>query len=481
MPKKCKGKRNALVVTVVAVLLGDIFAGGQNIPAQQKTWNAGDTKRTQMTESATQRMDLTDAFAVILQGATKKFIAGYAVDDSFLMWLAARYGDEKVVRIASAVLDGTEDPEVWYDITGSSIHVLWLMYCRDSGFQQYRLQNVYWKEAGEDGKIVLGFAGDINFADDWYTMEYMNRQTNGIYDCFSEDLLSEMQNVDVMVMNNEFTYAESGSVEAVPGKAYTFRADPEDVELLSVFGTDAVTLANNHVYDYGEEGLLSTLDCLRKADIPYTGAGENRKEASKILSFVIGGRKIAIVSATQIERATKYTKEATETEPGVLKTLNPAAFLEVIREAVLAFKGVEHRIEFVAEKQGVAYYNDSKGTNPDAAIKGIQAMDRPTCLIGGGYDKQSEYTEWINSFDGKVKKLVLIGQTREKIAEEAEKCGFHDYVFADSLQEAVDICYENAENGDAVLLSPACASWGMFPNYEVRGKMFKEMVHALKE
>ena len=298
MPKKCKGKRNALVVTVVAVLLGDIFAGGQNIPAQQKTWNAGDTKRTQMTESATQRMDLTDAFAVILQGATKKFIAGYAVDDSFLMWLAARYGDETVVRIASAVLDGTEDPEVWYDITGSSIHVLWLMYCRDSGFQQYRLQNVYWKEAGEDGKIVLGFAGDINFADDWYTMEYMNRQTNGIYDCFSEDLLSEMQNVDVMVMNNEFTYAESGSVEAVPRKAYTFRADPEDVELLSVFGTDAVTLANNHVYDYGEEGLLSTLDCLRKADILYTGAGENRKEASKILSFVIGGRKIAIVSAT---------------------------------------------------------------------------------------------------------------------------------------------------------------------------------------
>jgi len=83
--------------------------------------------------------------------------------------------------------------------------------------------------------------------------------------------------------------------------------------------------------------------------------------------------------------------------------------------------------------------------------------------------------------DGKVKKLVLIGQTREKIAETADACGFHDYVFADSLQEAVDICYENAQNGDAVLLSPACASWGMFPNYEVRGKMFKEMVHALKE
>ena len=161
--------------------------------------------------------------------------------------------------------------------------------------------------------------------------------------------------------------------------------------------------------------------------------------------------------------------------------LNYGVSLDHIRQALRTFQAVEHRIEYVTEKRGVRFYNDSKGTNPDAAIKGIQAMDRPTYLIGGGYDKQSEYTEWINSFDGKVKKLVLIGQTREKIAETADACGFHDYVFADSLQEAVDICYENAQNGEAVLLSPACASWGMFPNYEVRGKMFKEMVHALKE
>ncbi len=155
--------------------------------------------------------------------------------------------------------------------------------------------------------------------------------------------------------------------------------------------------------------------------------------------------------------------------------------LDSIREVLRRFTAVEHRIEYVTEKRGVRFYNDSKGTNPDAAIKGIEAMDRPTFLIGGGYDKNSEYKDWILSFRGKVKKLVLIGQTREKIAREAEAVGFTDYVFADSLQEAVDICYENAVNGDAVLLSPACASWGMFPNYEVRGKMFKEMVHALKE
>ncbi len=154
---------------------------------------------------------------------------------------------------------------------------------------------------------------------------------------------------------------------------------------------------------------------------------------------------------------------------------------ETIRGVLRTFQAVEHRIEYVTEKRGVRFYNDSKGTNPDAAIKGIQAMDRPTFLIAGGYDKESCYDEWIRSFDGKVRKLVLIGQTREKIAAAAEKCGFSDYVFAETLQEAVDICYENAVSGDCVLLSPACASWGMFPNYEVRGRMFKDMVHALKE
>ena len=153
--------------------------------------------------------------------------------------------------------------------------------------------------------------------------------------------------------------------------------------------------------------------------------------------------------------------------------------MEVIRRTIKEFAGVEHRIEFVREKDGVAYYNDSKGTNPDAAIKGIQAMNRPTVLIGGGYDKDSEYEEWIQAFDGKVKLLVLVGATKEKIAEAAERVGVVSDVMADSLEEAVEKCIEAAEPGDAVLLSPACASWGMFKNYEERGDKFKELVNCL--
>jgi len=153
--------------------------------------------------------------------------------------------------------------------------------------------------------------------------------------------------------------------------------------------------------------------------------------------------------------------------------------IEDIREACYEFKAVEHRVEFVKEKYGVRYYNDSKATNPDAAIQGLNAMPGPTILIAGGYDKQSEYDEWAKLFKGKLKYLVLIGSTRDKIAECAKKYGFNNIMYAETLQEAVRVCDSYADRGDYVLLSPACASWGMFDNYEQRGDIFKSCVQAL--
>lgn len=153
--------------------------------------------------------------------------------------------------------------------------------------------------------------------------------------------------------------------------------------------------------------------------------------------------------------------------------------LENIVESVKTFQAVEHRIEYVCTVAGVDYYNDSKGTNPDAAIKGIQAMNRPTVLIGGGYDKNSTFDEWIEAFDGKVKALVLLGQTADQIEACARRHGFEAIYRVNDLEEAVAVSAAQAQNGDAVLLSPACASWGMFPNYEVRGRMFKEYVKRL--
>lgn len=163
----------------------------------------------------------------------------------------------------------------------------------------------------------------------------------------------------------------------------------------------------------------------------------------------------------------------------ILITRKLGAPMDLIIEVVKNFRAVEHRLEFVKSVAGVDYYNDSKGTNPDAAIKAIQSMTCPTILIGGGYDKDSQFDDWIAHFDGKVKSLILLGETAEKIARAADHQGFHAYEFTDSLQGAVTRAAELAEAGDAVLLSPACASWDMFDSYEQRGNMFKDYVRRL--
>lgn len=155
--------------------------------------------------------------------------------------------------------------------------------------------------------------------------------------------------------------------------------------------------------------------------------------------------------------------------------------VDIIHSVCKEFQGVEHRIEYVKTVRDVAYYNDSKGTNPDAAIRGIQAMQTTTFLIAGGYDKHATYDEWIEAFDAKVKYLVLLGATADAIAKSAKEHGFNNIIKVESLKEAVQFCYEHAKPQDAVLLSPACASWGMFENYEQRGKLFKEYVNELEE
>lgn len=153
---------------------------------------------------------------------------------------------------------------------------------------------------------------------------------------------------------------------------------------------------------------------------------------------------------------------------------------DVYIDVIKNFDAIEHRIEYVETINGVIYYNDSKGTNTDASKKALEAMERKTVLIAGGYDKGSEYDDWVEAFGNKIKCLVLLGKTRDKIADTARKHGFTNIVMTDSLKEAVKAAADNACSGETVLLSPACASWDMFKSYEERGRLFKEYVRELK-
>ncbi len=154
---------------------------------------------------------------------------------------------------------------------------------------------------------------------------------------------------------------------------------------------------------------------------------------------------------------------------------------DVIIEAIKTFKAVEHRIEYVDTKKGVEYYNDSKGTNTDATIKAINAMKKPTYLIVGGYEKNADFLPMIKEFKDKVIKAIIIGQVKERLAKDCEKLKYNNYVTKESFFEAINYCYENAKPGECVLLSPACASFDMFKDYEERGNIFKRYVKDLKE
>lgn len=144
------------------------------------------------------------------------------------------------------------------------------------------------------------------------------------------------------------------------------------------------------------------------------------------------------------------------------------------------FKGVPHRLEFVAEISGVRYINDSKGTNPDASIKALEAYESPIVLIAGGKNKGSDFGEFARKVKEKARVLVVLGQSAQLIAEAVRANGFENIQAAVDFEEAVNLAHKAARPGDIVLLSPACASWDMFKSFEERGDLFKRLVHGLK-
>lgn len=235
--------------------------------------------------------------------------------------------------------------------------------------------------------FTVCFAGDINLDENWGTTQSMDARENGIFDCISPELVEIMQAADIMCLNNEFTYSTGG--EPLAGKAYTFRAKPERVEVLKQLGVDAVTLANNHVYDYGKEALLDTFDVLENAEIPYFGAGRNLEEAMKPLYLETDGKIIALVGASRAEK-NKMTPQATDTEPGILRCYDTALFLETIAEAK---KNADFCIAFV--HWGTEYSFDLEQVQLDT---GKAYLDAGADVIIGAH---SHCLQGLEYYDGK--------------------------------------------------------------------------------
>ena len=282
-------------------------------------------------ETETSSPSHTDPPATSDQAAVKKDRLPEGISEDFMAFIKSTYGTSVYDRLIASFESGSDGSKLWHELTGNSLLVLKDLY---SGIlnspDTARSHNIWLKQSSDPNQVVLSFAGDISFADGYANMSaYYAR--GGIDSCILTNVRARMASADIMMINNEFSYSRRGG--PLPGKAFTFRADPSMVQNLHSLSVDLVSLANNHVYDYGADALMDTLDTLSGAGIPYAGAGRNIEEAKEPVYFISGGMKISYVCATQIERSTRFTKEAGPDSPGVLRTDNPDLYLGAVETA----------------------------------------------------------------------------------------------------------------------------------------------------
>lgn len=252
--------------------------------------------------------------------------------------------------------------------------------------------NIYAKDANDAELVTITFAGDILFDENYAIMARVAQNGGDISYGIDPDLISEMRSADIMMLNNEFPYSDRG--EPLEDKQFTFRARPSTASCLNELGVDIVSLANNHAYDYGETAFLDTLTTLEDEGIVYVGAGRNLEEARQPVCYIINNIRIAIVSATQIERLDNPdTKGATDSSAGVFRCWNGDNLLETVREAredndfviVYLHWGTENvtAIDWTQEKQAAEVAEAGAdliiGTHPHclqqiSVVKGVPVM-----------------------------------------------------------------------------------------------------------
>ena len=276
-------------------------------------------------------------------------------DYDFLNYIYNNYGINTLENINTSYKNNTYSYNVWHDLTGNSLKVL-------KDLSNNNLDNT--KTIDKKGDITLSFVGDISLADNFDIMPYYDKRNEGVYGTLSKEVVDIMTSSDIMVANNEFTISTRGTPL---NKTYTFRADPKRLNIYKEMGVNLVSLANNHIYDYGIEAFNDTLKYLKEYDIPFVGAGHNISEAKKSFSYIVGGYKISFISSTRAEKNI-ITPGATETTPGVFRCYDNTLLKETIKEekeksdyvVLLIHWGKEdsHELEEVIKVTGREYIDE---------------------------------------------------------------------------------------------------------------------------
>ena len=308
-------------------------------------------------------------------------------DAAFAEWFFENCsGSEK-----EAFLEFSEKQELTnadiYELTGESMYVLSDRYQGLLADEETAASNnIYIKESKEEENVSISVAGDLCLTEDGFVIDHYD-EVGSLEECISPEILQITNETDLFYVNHEYTISDRGAPLA--GKYYTFRAKPERMSILKEMGTDIVSLANNHVYDYGAEALYDTADLLEEAGIPYVGGGRNIAEAKRPIYMIVNGIKIGFVGASNGERI-KYTPQATEDTPGILRAYDTTEYNEVIQKAS---KECDYLIAYI--HWGT---EDSNYLNEDQQRWGREFLNSGADIVIGGHPHVLQGIEYV---DGK--------------------------------------------------------------------------------
>lgn len=276
----------------------------------------------------------------------------------FADWLYKKYGYSFIEKLSQS-----DDLKNYiYTNTGVTIYLL---------MDEFLGINECSKQINKSvGNANLVFAGDICLTDSPTFVMNRFKQTNNIYDCIGNNIIDLTNNADLFMLNNEFSVSERG--EPLKGKFYTFRANPSNLSILDQLGTDIVSLANNHVYDYGVDAFSDTLLNLSSHNIPYVGAGANIEEAEKPIYINVNGIKIGFISACNAEK-NRFTPGATENSPGIFLMYDHT---DLINKCVDASKRCDYLIAFLhwGNEDSKYYTNDQHNLASELINDGADAI-----------------------------------------------------------------------------------------------------------
>jgi len=341
------------------------------------------------------------------------------ISENFINWISENCGPEVIDEILSALENNIYDKEQWYKLTGNTITVLYDKFNATN-------ENIIQKQDNGDGITSMIFTGDISLADNWYNIKDMVEKNKTISDYIDSTYINEMVGSDITLVNNEFTISEQG--EPLTGKKYVLRASPERLKMYKALGVDIVSLANNHVYDYGKAAFLDTLNYLKSAGIPYIGAGINLSQAMQPQYYIINGRKIAFVAANRSEKYI-YTPAATDNSPGVLRCYDTALLKYVIQEArqnadylfVYVHWGTEfsHNFDEIQQVQGYEYIDagaDAVIGSHSHCLQGVEFYKGKPIIYGlgnfwfSGNSEELGVLKIVIDDTGKISFQMLIGK-----------------------------------------------------------------------